>query len=295
MRRPVRWHSAKAAAPVGSLIAIATALAMAGALVLDTGIAALAPSMTSRVAAQPTAGALPTDPLVAFLVEIVPVPAPEVSTGGISPDAAVARLIATASARSPIDEQSRRAIPTSDGSLAVDGVSVLYPLTVVLVPDTADVADVATAVPGGRTSASRMRPAVLRAGTSTQTASQSTARRKTSWSTAPIVTWYGPGFYGNRTACGVRYTRYVVGVAHRKLPCGTLVRFRWHGITHVAPVIDRGPYASRAYVFDFSAWLACHTFRPHGVANSCYTRHNVRYKVVGKVNLKRYLRHRHHR
>ena len=64
------------------------------------------------------------------------------------------------------------------------------------------------------------------------------------WRNAPIVTWYGPGFYGNRTACGVRYTRTIVGVAHRTLPCGTLVRFRWHGMTAVAPVIDRGPYAS---------------------------------------------------
>src|SRR5688500_6354796 len=37
------------------------------------------------------------------------------------------------------------------------------------------------------------------------------------------VTWYGPGFYGNRTACGQRLTRSTQGVAHRTLPCGTKV------------------------------------------------------------------------
>ena len=109
------------------------------------------------------------------------------------------------------------------------------------------------------------------------------------WHNAPIVTWYGPGFYGNRTACGVAYTRTIVGVAHRTLPCGTLVRFKWHGITAVAPVIDRGPYASSAYVFDFSAALACEVFRPRGIQNACFTRHDVRWQVVGRVDLKRYL------
>ncbi len=109
------------------------------------------------------------------------------------------------------------------------------------------------------------------------------------WRNAPIVTWYGPGFYGNRTACGVAYTRTVVGVAHRTLPCGTLVRFNWHGITAVAPVIDRGPYASSAHVFDFSAALACKVFKPRGISNSCFTRRDVKYQVAGRVNLKRYL------
>ncbi len=109
------------------------------------------------------------------------------------------------------------------------------------------------------------------------------------WHNAPIVTWYGPGFYGNRTACGVPYTRTIVGVAHRTLPCGTLVRFKWHGITAVAPVIDRGPYASSAYVFDFSAALACRVFKPKGIQNACFTRHDVRWQVVGRVDLKRYL------
>lgn len=104
------------------------------------------------------------------------------------------------------------------------------------------------------------------------------------WNNAPIVTWYGPGFYGNRTACGQRYSRDIIGVAHRTLPCGTMVQFRWNGITATAPVIDRGPYASAAHVFDFSAALSCDVFRPRGVANGCFTRQDVAWRVVGRAN-----------
>ncbi|MFY9487254.1 MAG: septal ring lytic transglycosylase RlpA family protein [Solirubrobacterales bacterium] len=58
-----------------------------------------------------------------------------------------------------------------------------------------------------------------------------------------FASWYGPGFYGNRTACGGRLTASVVGVAHKSLPCGTRVTFRLRGRTVTARVIDRGPYA----------------------------------------------------
>ena len=57
------------------------------------------------------------------------------------------------------------------------------------------------------------------------------------------ASWYGPGFYGNRTACGRTLGRGTLGVAHKSLPCGTRVAFRYNGRTVVAPVIDRGPYA----------------------------------------------------
>ncbi|MFY9265329.1 MAG: septal ring lytic transglycosylase RlpA family protein [Solirubrobacterales bacterium] len=58
-----------------------------------------------------------------------------------------------------------------------------------------------------------------------------------------FASWYGPGFYGNRTACGGRLTATVVGVAHRSLPCGTRVTFHLKGRTVTARVIDRGPFA----------------------------------------------------
>jgi hypothetical protein len=61
-----------------------------------------------------------------------------------------------------------------------------------------------------------------------------------------IATQFGPGFYNQRTACGVVLTPRTVGVAHKTLPCGTLVEFYFRGRTVRAPVIDRGPYANGA-------------------------------------------------
>jgi len=89
---------------------------------------------------------------------------------------------------------------------------------------------------------------------------------------ASRVSFYGPGLYcvSNRvkaclpqrgrsaraklTACGVLFTRTVVGVAHRTLPCGTLVAFTYGGRTVIAPVIDRGPYVA-GRVWDLSGGL----------------------------------------
>ena len=63
---------------------------------------------------------------------------------------------------------------------------------------------------------------------------------------AQTATWYGPGFYGKTTACGVVLTETTLGVAHRSLPCGTplFVSYGPRGV--VLPVIDRGPYTASA-------------------------------------------------
>jgi peptidoglycan lytic transglycosylase len=61
-----------------------------------------------------------------------------------------------------------------------------------------------------------------------------------------LATWYGPGFYGKRTACGKKLTRRLIGLANRRLPCGTQVQVSFRGHTIIAPVIDRGPYAHHA-------------------------------------------------
>ena len=58
-----------------------------------------------------------------------------------------------------------------------------------------------------------------------------------------MATWYGPGLYGNTTACGQELTRELVGVAHKSLPCGTMVEVSYAGRSIVVPVVDRGPYA----------------------------------------------------
>jgi len=72
-----------------------------------------------------------------------------------------------------------------------------------------------------------------------------------------IASWYGPGFYGNRTACGQTYTPEIIGVAHRTLRCGTLVTLEYRGRTMTVPVIDRGPYiAGRTLDLSYATHLA---------------------------------------
>jgi Lytic transglycolase/Putative peptidoglycan binding domain len=61
-----------------------------------------------------------------------------------------------------------------------------------------------------------------------------------------VATWYGPGFFGERTACGQRLRRTTIGVAHRHLPCGTKVTLKYRSRYVRARVIDRGPYTSGA-------------------------------------------------
>jgi rare lipoprotein A (peptidoglycan hydrolase) len=75
---------------------------------------------------------------------------------------------------------------------------------------------------------------------------QRMAIAKNTWRFDPNISWYGPGFYGSGTACGQKYTDTIMGVAHRTLPCGTLVTFRnpANGRQITVPVIDRGPYVS---------------------------------------------------
>jgi rare lipoprotein A (peptidoglycan hydrolase) len=69
------------------------------------------------------------------------------------------------------------------------------------------------------------------------------------------ATWYGPGFWGNRTACGKTLKPTTVGVAHKKLPCGTKVTFAYKGHWVRAKVIDRGPY-NGDYKWDLTRKLA---------------------------------------
>jgi rare lipoprotein A len=58
------------------------------------------------------------------------------------------------------------------------------------------------------------------------------------------ASWYGPGFYGNRTANGEVFTRGTMTAAHRTLPFGTRVRVRnlSNGRTAVVRINDRGPF-----------------------------------------------------
>lgn len=70
------------------------------------------------------------------------------------------------------------------------------------------------------------------------------ARRPVAVYRAGHASWYGPGLYGNRTACGQTLTAGTQGVAHKWLPCGTRVTFRHRGRSVSVRVIDRGPFAA---------------------------------------------------
>jgi rare lipoprotein A (peptidoglycan hydrolase) len=61
-----------------------------------------------------------------------------------------------------------------------------------------------------------------------------------------IATWFGPGFYGRKTACGATMSHALLGVAHKTLPCGTPVQLSYKGRHITVPVVDRGPFAHGA-------------------------------------------------
>jgi hypothetical protein len=56
------------------------------------------------------------------------------------------------------------------------------------------------------------------------------------------VSWYGPGLFGSRLACGGTLSAGTLGVANRSLPCGSRVTLRYRGRRVRVPVIDRGPF-----------------------------------------------------
>jgi rare lipoprotein A (peptidoglycan hydrolase) len=86
-------------------------------------------------------------------------------------------------------------------------------------------------------------------------------RQGTTWVAAPVVgltiyrpamaSFYGPGFFGRQTACGLTLTPDLRGVAHRRLPCGTLVEIMYDGREITVPVVDRGPF-SGTYSWDLT-------------------------------------------
>jgi rare lipoprotein A len=79
-----------------------------------------------------------------------------------------------------------------------------------------------------------------------------------------LASWYGPGFYGQRTGCGGRLGYSQLGVANKSLPCGTKVTLRHGGRILRVPVIDRGPY-SGAREYDLTAATARRLgFHGHG-------------------------------
>jgi hypothetical protein len=73
----------------------------------------------------------------------------------------------------------------------------------------------------------------------------------TSWTVYKAATWYGPGFFGRPTACGMVLAKTTIGAAHKRLPCGTQVTFTHNGASITGTVIDRGPY-QKGYAWDLT-------------------------------------------
>ena len=94
------------------------------------------------------------------------------------------------------------------------------------------------------------------------------------WHLDNNISWYGPGFYGHGGACGMMpggLQKDTVGVAHRTLPCGTKVTFRYNGVTVTTRVIDRGPYVD-GRTWDMTRGLCARL-------NHCFTGGGVYYKI----------------
>ena len=74
----------------------------------------------------------------------------------------------------------------------------------------------------------------------------------------------GDGFEGNLTACGKVFHTQMVQVAHKSLPCGTMIRIEDadSGRSVFAQVTDRGPYIPGRIV-DLS-WGAFQQLEPSG-------------------------------
>lgn len=62
-----------------------------------------------------------------------------------------------------------------------------------------------------------------------------------------LVSWYGPGFHGRRTASGERYNMHGMTCASRDLPFGTMLELTnlENGEKAIVRVNDRGPFIKR--------------------------------------------------
>lgn len=61
-----------------------------------------------------------------------------------------------------------------------------------------------------------------------------------------MASWYGPGYYGNKTANGETFTAREMTAAHKTLPFNTMVKVtdRDTGKSIVVRINDRGPYVA---------------------------------------------------
>lgn len=121
--------------------------------------------------------------------------------------------------------------------------------TIVLQPASAQAASAATATSTGATAAPSATTAAANTGRQGAPSSQNASGSREG---TALATWFGPGLFGNQTACGQVLTRRLVGLANRTLPCGTLVKVSFRGRALTLPVVDRGPYGPLHASFDLT-------------------------------------------
>lgn len=65
-----------------------------------------------------------------------------------------------------------------------------------------------------------------------------------------IASWYGPKFYGRKTASGERFTKHAFTCAHKTLPFGTRLEVTnlFNNKSVEVIVNDRGPYVGRRVI-----------------------------------------------
>lgn len=117
------------------------------------------------------------------------------------------------------------------------------------------------------------RPTLARAAAAPRSRSVTAPAPNTSGWKSARASWYGPGFYGNRTASGAILTEGMMNVAHKTLPFGTRIEFKFGGRTAIAVVNDRGPFTP-GRVFD----LGPGTAQALGFSGV----HTVQYRILGK-------------
>ena len=81
-------------------------------------------------------------------------------------------------------------------------------------------------------------------------------RRQPRIHTTGIATWFGPGFYGKKTACGQTLTPAVVGRRQPHAPLRHAREGQLQGPHADVPVLDRGPYGHIGADWDLTAGAA---------------------------------------
>lgn len=115
------------------------------------------------------------------------------------------------------------------------------------------------------------------------------------WSQNGTASYYGPGFWGRKTAMGHRMSRGDMTAAHKSLPLGTrlLVTNKKTGKSVTVTVNDRGPYAGHRIIDLAEKPASVIGLKGSGTANVSITALSI--PKDQPVEVAEYVPHRHHK